>query len=82
MKIRKEVFKYLQTEFLQQEGRDNENFHYTLMEGYVCVQVDDETMDEIRDWASERQQRVGFDKNYDLTPEGKLLEQIIDMFYQ
>lgn len=37
--------------------------------------------DEIRDWASDELQRKGFDINYELTPEGKMLEELIDLFY-
>ena len=47
----------------------------------VVVEVDEETADEIRDWALDQLQIRGFDINYELTSEGKLLEEIIDLFY-
>lgn len=47
----------------------------------VIVEVDENTADEIRDWASEELQRKGFDINYELTHEGRILEELIDVFY-
>ena len=48
----------------------------------TLVELDEGTVDEIRDWAGEKQQIVGFDKDYSLTPEGKLLDEIIDTLFQ
>jgi hypothetical protein len=36
--------------------------------------------DEIREWALEKLPRVGFDHNYSLNKEGKILEEIINSF--
>jgi len=36
---------------------------------------------EIRDWASEKLQIEGYDKDYNLTENGKLFEQLEDIFY-
>ncbi|HTN36794.1 MAG TPA: hypothetical protein VL053_06940 [Arachidicoccus sp.] len=47
----------------------------------VIIEVDESTVDEIRDWASEELQKKGFDINYELTDEGKILEALIDAFY-
>jgi len=48
---------------------------------FVLIEIDEETADEIRDWASDELQRKGFNINYELTPEGKILEELIDLFY-
>lgn len=48
---------------------------------FIIIKVDENTADEIRDWASDELQRKGFDINYELTPEGKILEELIDLFY-
>ncbi|WP_138480570.1 hypothetical protein [Dyadobacter bucti] len=48
---------------------------------FVFIEIDEETSDEIRDWASDELQRRGFDINYELTPDGKILEDLIDLFY-
>ncbi|PQL91272.1 hypothetical protein [Apibacter adventoris] len=48
---------------------------------FFILEVDEETADEIRDWAANELQIKGFDINYELTPEGKILEDLIDLFY-
>lgn len=47
----------------------------------VTIEVDEATADEIRDWANAKLQEKGFDENYELTPEGKILEELVDAFY-
>jgi hypothetical protein len=47
---------------------------------YIVI-VDEDTADEIRDIAMERQTIVGFDNNYHLNKEGVVLERLIDKFY-
>lgn len=37
--------------------------------------------EKFRESFTEHLARVGFDENYDVTPEGKLLEEFIDRFY-
>jgi hypothetical protein len=46
------------------------------------VDVQEDIANEIRDWAMERQQKVGFDINYRLTSEGQLLQELIDLFFE
>ncbi|MDH5826432.1 hypothetical protein [Sphingobacterium faecium] len=48
---------------------------------FISIEIDEETADEIRDWASDELQRNGFDISYDLTPEGEILEELIDLFH-
>ncbi len=48
---------------------------------FVFIEIDEETADEIRDWAGDELQRKGFNINYELSPEGKTLEELIDLFY-
>ncbi|SEA68482.1 hypothetical protein SAMN05192529_1493 [Arachidicoccus rhizosphaerae] len=48
---------------------------------FVLIEIDEEMADEIRDWASDELQRKGFGINYELTSEGKILEELIDLFY-
>jgi hypothetical protein len=45
------------------------------------VQIPDDSVDDIRDWAADRLQKVGFDVNYSLTHEGLILDGLIDLFY-
>lgn len=48
---------------------------------FIFIEVDENTADEINDWAEVELQKRGFDINYDLTKEGKILEKSIDAFY-
>ncbi len=45
------------------------------------IELDDEVADEIRDWANEELQKKGFDENYELNTRGKILEELVDIFY-
>jgi hypothetical protein len=47
----------------------------------VTVVIDEENAEKICDWASEKLQKIGFDINYELTPDGEILENIIDLFF-
>lgn len=44
------------------------------------VEIEDSVAEEFRDAFTERLARVGFDKHYELTPEGQMLEALIDSF--
>lgn len=48
---------------------------------HVSIIVNNKYADKIRDLAIEKQQIVGFDRNYELTEYGKMLDDIIDIFY-
>jgi len=73
VKLKKEELEYLKSTFFSDSVDDLGNTYIDLSENYI---------DEIRDWASERQQMVGFDEDYNLNDEGKLLESIIDKLHQ
>ena len=45
------------------------------------IYISDEVADEIRDLCSEMLQSVGFRNDYELTSEGKLLNELVDIFY-
>jgi len=45
------------------------------------LDIDKKSIDEIRDWAGYKLQQVGFDKDYKLTMEGQVLEDLIDSLY-
>jgi hypothetical protein len=48
--------------------------------GY-CIEVSDGDADAIRDACGEQLQRVGFGVDYKTTPEGEMLEQLVDAFF-
>ena len=47
----------------------------------VTFEIDPEQADEIRDWVEEEIQKVGYDENYELNQEGKILQELSDKFY-
>jgi len=44
-------------------------------------EIPDDQADELRDCCTDRLDEVGFDENYELTAEGKKLEQLIDKLF-
>ncbi|AMA49765.1 hypothetical protein [Flavobacterium covae] len=57
--------------------KDKTNYDFAVKESEI-INIDNSFADEIRDWALEEQQLIGFDEDYELTQEGKILENIID----
>jgi hypothetical protein len=45
------------------------------------IEVDINLAEEIRDWATIHLQKKGFDEDYELTYDGQILEELIDLFY-
>ena len=81
VKLNKKQFDYLNCSLTEKEklilkqNRINEN------NKFVFIDIDENAANIIRDWASEELQKKGFDINYDLTLEGEILEDLIDLFY-
>ena len=48
---------------------------------FLILECSEDQADDIRDKCSEKLQLVGFDEKYELTPEGKILENLIDEFF-
>jgi len=44
--------------------------------------IDSNIASDIRDWLGVKLQAEGFDNSYELNQEGKLLEDLIDLFYE
>jgi hypothetical protein len=75
-------FEYLKSNLLLDQKELEEYFnHRSILDRYV-VDIPDDKLDEIRDWAGEKLQKIGFNINYEPTNEGKILEEIIDLFYR
>ncbi len=47
---------------------------------YIFLEIENDKVDQIRDLAMEKQVEIGFDMNYELTSDGKILDEIIDLF--
>lgn len=83
MKIRlnKAQYEYLKDHIRKEEQLYLQDYEEKVGDKLVNLNVDDEIAERIRDWAIEKQQKSGFDINYKLTSEGKILESLIDLFY-
>lgn len=82
VKLNKNQFDYLSYSLSEEHEVLKSKLKLTRKENHlVIIEVDENTADEIRDWASDELQRKGFDINYELTAEGKILEGLIDAFY-
>jgi hypothetical protein len=47
----------------------------------LIFELDDKVMDEIRDWAMDKQVFLGFHSDYNLNQNGIILESLIDLLY-
>jgi hypothetical protein len=82
VKLKKNQFDYLSYSLSEEHELLKSKLKLTRKENHlVIIEVDEDTADELRDWASDELQRKGFDINYELTLEGKILESLIDVFY-
>lgn len=81
IKLNNDEYKYItSSRFLPNEllhlikdSKKNESIH--------VLKVTEENADTLRDLFGEQLQLVGFDENYKLTHEGKILEDLIDKFF-
>lgn len=83
IKVRKYIYDYLLNSDCPYikllEIRIIENNKLTIF----SMEIEDiDILDNIRDWAIDRQMFIGFDSDYNLTKEGLLLQEIIDIFYR
>lgn len=76
IKFSKEEILFLKNSFL----KENEHLEFLIQENNL-VELNDDLINEIRDWAGERQQIIGFNEDYELTQDGKILESLIDKLY-
>lgn len=63
-------------------GKDRAELFLYLSNGNgITLDVKDEIAIQIRDWVGEKLQKEGFDENYELNENGKILEQLEDLLY-
>ncbi|MEO6963930.1 MAG: hypothetical protein ABIY90_18320 [Puia sp.] len=74
-------FEYLKSNLLLDRKDFAEFFNNISHLDKHYIDIPDDKLDEIRDWAGERLQKSGFNIKYELTNDGKILEEIIDLFY-
>ncbi len=81
VKLNKKQFDYLNDSLIKMQESLKLKLYIVDKAQYILIETNEETADEIRDWANEELQKKGFNIDYDLTNEGKILESLIDSFY-
>lgn len=79
--LNKKQFDYLNDSLLEKQELIKMRLQVIEESRHTLIEIDEDTADEIRDWANEELQRKGFDINYALTKEGEMLESLIDIFH-
>jgi len=81
VKLDKKQYEYLK-QHLSIERKDLFKYISDIPEnGKMLFEISEDVADEIREWAADKLQIVGFDINYKLNDEGLILEQLIDILY-
>src|SRR5690554_8042276 len=71
-------FDYLNNSFcIEQEELRLRLNEVSIENQFIIIKIDEELAIDIRDWAMDKQMQIGFDINYELTSEGKILEELI-----
>ena len=81
IKLTNQQFAYLRSNLPQRYRSLLINQKVDKKKGMTLLYIDPASMDVIRDWVGSELQRVGFDRSYGLTDKGKILEQLVDLFY-
>ena len=81
IKLAKNQYEYIKDSLLEEKKSLVDVFQRGYDEISGSLQIPQDIADDIRDWAIERQQREGFDLNFSLTSKGKILQELIDLFY-
>ena len=81
IKLNLEVFDYLVNKLLLNQKGIKHELKINKYPHYIFIELNADTSYKIRELAMDRLQIVGFDIKYNLTEEGKILEDIIDLFY-
>ena len=76
VKFSKKEIDFLKNSF----WREKESFKSIIIEN-ESMELNNDLANEIRDWAGEKQQIIGYDEDYQLTEDGEILESIIDKLY-
>jgi hypothetical protein len=81
IRLSKPEYIYLcQAAFIQKGHRESLFSAQQISDGHL-IHIPEDEADEIRDLCSEQLQVAGFDEKYELTPEGRILESLIDKFF-
>lgn len=82
VKLKTYQFDYLNKNLSDKQDVIELNWKIQKRNDFVFVEIESEDADKIRDWAIDEQSLLGFDSNYELTEEGTILQELIDVFFQ
>jgi hypothetical protein len=82
VKLKTYQFDYLNKNLSDKQDVIELNWKIKKRNDFVFVEIESEDADKIRDWAIDEQSLLGFDSNYELTEEGTILQELIDVFFQ
>lgn len=81
LRLSDKLFDYLDYNWCKEhDGSCFEQFRKNRVANIVVIEMDEDMADLIYDWANEQLCLKGFDDNYELNNEGKILEEISDLF--
>lgn len=72
---------YLYSSLLQDRAELAQYFKGKQSGRKIIISLGENIAEQIRDWAGEKLQRIGFDGDYNLTKEGEVLEILADKIY-
>ena len=76
-----EFFHIISSCFLPNELIEMINESYEKSGNNYLLSISEDSADQLRDLFSDQLQVAGFDENYNLTKEGKIIENLIDKFF-
>jgi len=82
IKLNIKQFEYVNSQLSNEREDLSQHFIGSKQNDKVIIKLEEGVADEIRDWAGEKLQKVGFDKEYNLTEEGRILEVLVDLLYK
>ena len=74
-------YEYIQSNFFIDKIDLIKSIKSEKFDNKVILNLPDEIAEEIREWACEKLPIVGFNEDYELNSEGKILDNFIDKFY-
>lgn len=80
VKLSLDEYKILE-KILSENDYETKGISIVNYDNYIIIKVNKYIADDIREIALDELEIIGFDINYELTKEGKIIEKLIDLFY-
>ena len=82
VKVNKSSLDFLMKQLSEKKPHLSSALNNLVKDYKVTFEIDNIQADEIRDWIEEEIQRIGYDKEYELNKEGRVLQELSDKFYE